>query len=622
MALNSSSSKPPEPEEGYVWTFPGCPIRVDLRLDVVERLSNEVLQDTGCETGGLLLGKIDPQATGTVAIMEYEPLRPAHGDNNRFVLSAAKIANLEARLSSGTTASELRVVGYYRSHLGEAICLTDNDLHLINRCFTDRSNVFLVIKPMEGGTPAAGFFFWGQDAVFGAYSFLEFPLNARALASKQYARKILRDLNDSSTARSSAPAAVVPKPESGSPLSTVASEASVPVRRTSRLVVNATSTKLPEESYVWTFPGCPIRVELQLQVVERLSNEALQDTGCETGGLLLGKIDPRVTGTVAIMQYEPLWPAHGDNNRFVLSAAEIAKLETRLASGTTASELSVVGYYRSRLAEALCLTDNDLHLINRCFTDRSNVFLVIKPIEGGTPTAGFFFWGQDAVFGAYSFLEFPFHAPTLAAEQHARGSPHELNDNSTIESGAPQEVTTKAPKSDGTPSAAASQRPIPVRRPRLRERRLAILFAALLSVMALLVLLRVSTKSRNSSLGLQIEADGSDFRVSWNRASAFISRARNGRLFIRDGNQQERYIVLDGPMLRTGTIVYSPASTSEIVKFRFEVTGRDGSTAIESVIAVVRGIGRTAAVTGPQPLRFASRPNAARRPTRPKPGPA
>ena len=146
---------------------PGCPIRrVELKLHVVERLSSEVLQDTGCETGGLLLGKVDPQAAGTVTIMEYEPLGPAHGDHNRFALSAAEIATLAARLFSGTTAGGLSVVGYYRSHVGGALCLTDNDLHLINKCFTDPSNVFLVIKPIEGGTPSAGFFFWGQDAVF------------------------------------------------------------------------------------------------------------------------------------------------------------------------------------------------------------------------------------------------------------------------------------------------------------------------------------------------------------------------------------------------------------------------------------------------------------------------
>ena len=152
-------------------------------------------------------------------------------------------------------------------------------------------------------------------------------------------------------------------------------------------------------------------------------------------------------------------------------------------------------------------------------------------------------------------------------EKHVRGAPRGLNDNSTTESNAPEELVTKAPKSDRTPATAATGLPFPVRRPRLKKQRLAILFAALLSVMALLVFLRVLTASRNPALGLQIEPDGSDFRVSWNRASSLIGKARNGRLVIRDGNQQERSLVLDGPMLRTGTIVYSPASTSGSLNF-------------------------------------------------------
>ena len=46
-------------------------------------------------------------------------------------------------------------------------------------------------------------------------------------------------------------------------------------------------------------------------------------------------------------------------------------------------------------------------------------------------------------------------------------------------------------------------------------------------------------------------------------------------------------------MLKSGTVVYSLQPTGESVKFRFEVSGRDGSTAMESVIAIVHLGGRS-----------------------------
>ena len=453
----------------------------------------------------------------------------------------------------------MRVIGYYRSHLGTHLCLTDSDQHLINRCFTDPADVFLVVKSTDGGPPAAGFFFWGGGVVFGAFSFFEFPFDAQALAPRQLAPKEPDDRNGPSASQGTDAQTVIAESEASgvfAPTSTTPAE--------------------PEESFVWTFPGCPIRVELNPQVVERLRNEVLQDTGNETGGLLLGKGGG---GTVAIMEYEPLRRAHGDNNQFVLSAAEIASLQARLSADGDTSELKVVGYYRSHLSENLCLTDNDLHLINTCFPDPSHVFLVIKPVSSDTAKAGFFFWDCGAVFGAFSFLEFPFHAWALAPWRHVEQAP-------------PEELPAEVPLIGIPPSTAASAAPTPgQRRRRLKGRPLALAIGLLLAALGLLPLLRVSTK-RNPALGLQIAPYGNGFQVSWNRAAAFVSTAKSGRLFIRDGSQKEQSVILDASMLKSGTVVYSLQPTGESVKFRFEVSGRDGSTAMESVIAIVHIGGR------------------------------
>ena len=281
--------------------------------------------------------KLTSKKTRTIAIKGYEPLWPADCDSSQLELSAAQIASLEARLSSDTPGDDVRVVGYYRSHSGAHLCLTDSDQHLINRYFADPSIVFLVVKSTNGGPAAGGFFFWGGGVVFGGFSFFEFPFDARALAPQQLAPKKPADRDGPSTPQGSAAQTVIPESE--------APGAFAPT---------GTTTAEREESCVWTFPGCPIRVELEPQVVERLRNEVLQNTESETGGLLLGKGGPGTGGTVAIMEYEPLRLSHGDGNQFVLSAAEIASLQARLASDEGTSELKVVGYYRSHLGENLC----------------------------------------------------------------------------------------------------------------------------------------------------------------------------------------------------------------------------------------------------------------------------
>ena len=105
MAINSTSITPTDAKGSYLWTFSGCPIQIEIELQVVECISREVLQDSGCETGGLLLGRADLRESRTIAITGYEPLWQAHRDSSQLELSPAEIASLEARLSSDIPAA-------------------------------------------------------------------------------------------------------------------------------------------------------------------------------------------------------------------------------------------------------------------------------------------------------------------------------------------------------------------------------------------------------------------------------------------------------------------------------------------------------------------------------------
>ena len=149
----------------YTWSFPGSPVRVQLRLAVVERL-----QELDSEGGGLLLGKAGGQTT---EVHDFQPMATAQ--------PAAVAAAVES-------AGAARAVGYYRITREPALRLSDSDLKLVEAVFPARHQVFLLIQRVEPGPANATFFFWDEGRMCGDFPFLEFPLDAALLASAEQDR--------------------------------------------------------------------------------------------------------------------------------------------------------------------------------------------------------------------------------------------------------------------------------------------------------------------------------------------------------------------------------------------------------------------------------------------------
>ena len=83
--------------------------------------------------------------------------------------------------------------------------------------------------------------------------------------------------------------------------------------------------------------------------------------------------------------------------------------------------------------------------------------------------------------------------------------------------------------------------------------------------------------------------------IRWNPQSASIAQARDGRLVIRERNQQPRTLALDAEQLRTGHLTYQ--SAAESVAFDLEVVDRSGTIVKESILAL------QAPISSPQPTR-------------------
>jgi len=217
---------------------------------------------------------------------------------------------------------------------------------------------------------------------------------------------------------------------------------------------------LTSESYIWSFPGSPVRIYLHLKAAERLLADVTQASGAtpgrETGGVLLGRAESPLK--IEIMDFEAIVLEDQASEKFTLAEPDWEKIdEVKAATPAHSDGLQVVGYYRSHLRDDLSLDENDLNLFRSRFPQATDVCLLIKPLADGSTTAGFFFWDNGAIESGFSFNEFPFDPERLRLEAMEQ-SLAALQPKTR-----PAEVSP-APASD--PPAPSARPPTPCTRPR------------------------------------------------------------------------------------------------------------------------------------------------------------
>jgi hypothetical protein len=96
-----------------------------------------------------------------------------------------------------------------------------------------------------------------------------------------------------------------------------------------------------------------------------------------------------------------------------------------------------------------------------------------------------------------------------------------------------------------------------------------------------------SAKQSNTpnDLTLQLDRQGTDLVVRWNRRAEAIRWAKSGRLSIWDGHSLPQNHTLDVDELRTLSVLYSPVS--DHVVFRLAVFGHDGQNLAERVLVFI-----------------------------------
>jgi hypothetical protein len=173
-------------DEVFTWTFPGSPVSIRLHLEVISRLARLTSgNSSGRPAGGqagILLGSTS--SDGSIEMTGCEPVIFENGNLHQALVHASR------QIEKRQPGSPEKILGYYRTHFQERLALEAQDLQIIDTCFQDPRNVFLLARPDEDGPANAGFFFWDGNQVQSEFCFLEFPLDPAALPIDQVPRRI------------------------------------------------------------------------------------------------------------------------------------------------------------------------------------------------------------------------------------------------------------------------------------------------------------------------------------------------------------------------------------------------------------------------------------------------
>jgi hypothetical protein len=298
-------------------------------------------------------------------------------------------------------------------------------------------------------------------------------------------------------------------------------------------------------SYTWTFAICPRLITIELPVIRSLQ-EDVEGSLLPQQGLLYGDARP---GETEIDGRDPL-PFFG--------TAEFARART-------SATRPVVGFYLIREGSTFVLSDSEVALVKELFREPGSVVLVIERRDDEPAQGTFFFWRGTAF--VYNLpVPFPIDAALLAETREVRA------------------MAERA----AMPAMRGFAYPVPEKR---RSRAGMVAAAAVAGGVLLGAVLAYRQPNRAAASATLPDFDSAalpgaqpgNLEISWDPLAPAVVAATSAVLHISDGGMH-RQIPLDLTELRSGSVVYSPATR----RVRVELAARqlDGSTV--SAIAATR----------------------------------
>jgi hypothetical protein len=312
----------------------------------------------------------------------------------------------------------------------------------------------------------------------------------------------------------------------------------------------------------------------------------------QVAGIFLGRSD----SAVEILDCHPVFLMKERDHTYALAGPGRREFERTIAAfkSNPKGELSVIGFYRSHMGDRFDLTEEDLGLIRTCFRGTSQVVLLIKLTGDGSSSVRLFLGDQgQAPRESDSFRSAPGLPRWLELWSNLANSPED-----TAGPGDTTEPVQTATPADAPIRETRDFQEGPVALERRLNRSPVFLFAVAI-ILSLLVAYLVfkgsaslkqgaktfghvqSDVSHQSGLALRAERQGDDLRLDWDHTARIVAACSGGILAVREGNAPEKQFMLDGNLLRTGSMVYRPVHGD--VFFRLVVLGQRGTKLGESV---------------------------------------
>jgi hypothetical protein len=316
-------------------------------------------------------------------------------------------------------------------------------------------------------------------------------------------------------------------------------------------------------------PGNDAKIRLRFSLIERMAAEiedVLGATGRESGGILLGSVSGKA---VMVEDYDPIPSRHLSDSRFYLySDVDRERMASAVAlwSPNGENRLRVVGFYRCNDRPALATGDEERKLFAQELSGATSVFLLVQPGASGRTALACYLAEQGRIDGSEGRLEIELKKPEAAVpEQPVSGTTAPHRD---------AKPGTTPPRHESSSSGLARIAAVPLA--------VGMLWLGFLQYQILKGMnAEASSAPRPAALGLEVQPQGSYWRVTWNRSSAYLDGAARGRVRIEDGGMSKD-VDLDATELRTSSIIYDP--TGNEISVHLEVFGAGGDrTTAESV---------------------------------------
>jgi len=367
-----------------------------------------------------------------------------------------------------------------------------------------------------------------------------------------------------------------------------------------RYLIMAAETQDAPGYYVWNAPGQPVVIHLHLEVLDRLSAEAMRGfgavpkRGAEVGGVLLGTIQAGRDGQPAIVRIEDFEPVECDYQRgpsYLFTEDGKATFEDAVQrwQPDPSRDAHAVGYYRSHTRDGMSLAPEDIQILGEFFPEAENVALLVKPY-GTKVSEGGFFVRQNGVFPEATPLEFPFRRRELTGEeppQHRsmmeRAPRTRRRGESEVRAIAPTPIEESAHYRDAyvepeptrtVVAGTAYATTLPTRSRFPSSVWMPLSFVFLLFGVALGLMVSLSRTPKGSSdpqdfaLGLSVSRLGANLSVKWDRHAPAIQAAQSGLIEIEE-NGTPISKELDTAQLQNGGMTYT--NSTNTVKFKLTV---------------------------------------------------